>query len=249
MDIASAEMVKYAANTMLATKISFINEVSALCENFGADIDQVRIGMCADKRIGNQFLYPGLGYGGSCFPKDVLASIAMGEDSGLPTELLGSVHAVNKAQRLRFIEKIRGHFGGDMTGKRVAVWGLAFKPGTDDMREAPSLDIIRAVLEMGGSVAAYDPAAMETARVELGDVIEYMGDDQSVLDGAHGLVICTEWEEFRHPDFEEMKRRMAEPVIFDGRNLYRPRQMGEAGFVYYSVGRGPVGSGSAAVAG
>ena len=238
MDIRSSEMVKYASNAMLATKISFINEIALLCELYGADIDEVRRGMCADKRIGNQFLYPGLGYGGSCFPKDVTACIGMARDHGADVPLLSAVDEVNKRQRRLFLEKIESHFGLDgLRGKRLAVWGLAFKPGTDDMREAPAVTVIRHLLEGGAAVTAFDPAAAETARQVLGDAITYASDEMSALDGADALVICTEWSEFRHPELDEIKRRMREPVIFDGRNLYRLETMQAMGFTYYSVGR------------
>ncbi len=239
MDIRSAEMVKYAANAMLATKISFINEIASLCEAYGAEIGMVRKGMCSDKRIGNQFLYPGLGYGGSCFPKDVLACISMGEDSDTPAKLLSAVHRVNQNQRARFISKIDEHYSGGVEGLRFAVWGLAFKPRTDDMREAPSLDIIRWLLERGASVVAFDPVATERASQELEGAISYVRTDFEALDGADALVICTEWPEFRRPDFVEMRQRMAGNVIFDGRNIYSLEMMREHGFSYYSVGRRP----------
>jgi len=240
MDIPSAEMVKYASNAMLATKISFINEIANLCEIYGAEIEEVRRGMCSDKRIGNQFLYPGLGYGGSCFPKDVLACISMGEDADFPTQLLAAVHAVNQQQRELFVRKIDRHFEGRLEGKTLAVWGLSFKPRTDDVREAPALTIARWLTERGARVVAYDPVAMGTARIELGDTIAYAESEMEALDGADGLIISTEWSEFRHPDFEEMERRLSGKVIFDGRNCYRPEAVAEAGFTYYSVGRRPV---------
>lgn len=241
MDIASAEMVKYAANTMLATKISFVNEIAALCEAYGADIDEVRRGMCSDKRIGNQFLYPGLGYGGSCFPKDVQACIGMGKLRGMPVGLLAAVDQTNQLQRRRFLEKINAHFTtGGLKGKRIAAWGLAFKPGTDDMREAPAITVIEHLLAHGASVMAYDPVAVESAKKMLPPAVTYHDDPMALLDGADALVIHTEWSEFRHPDFAEMKQRMKSPVIFDGRNLYRPAAMREHGFTYYSVGRAAV---------
>ena len=240
MDIPSAEMVKYASNAMLATKISFINEIANLCEALGAEIEEVRRGMCSDKRIGNQFLYPGLGYGGSCFPKDVLACVSMGVDSGTPTDLLRAVHDVNQAQRSTFVQKIAQHYAGDVAGKRVAVWGLSFKPRTDDVREAPSINIVRWLLAQGADVVAYDPVAVDTFRAELGEEITYTETNFDALDGADALVICTEWSEFRHPQFEEMKARMRGRVIFDGRNCYRPDIVAEHGFTYYSIGRRPV---------
>jgi len=246
MDIPSAEMVKYAANAMLATKISFINEIANLCESYGADVDEVRRGMCSDKRIGNQFLYPGLGYGGSCFPKDVLAVISMGEEAKHPAKLLAAVHTVNQDQRSAFISKFEKQFGeGGLEGKKIAVWGIAFKPGTDDIREAPSITIMKYLLEQGASVTAYDPVAHETCHEVLGDQIDYSTDPIDALDGAHALVVCTDWDEFKHPPFDEVKQRMAQPVIFDGRNIYRRSVMKEYGFTYHCVGRAPVGSDSA----
>jgi UDPglucose 6-dehydrogenase len=239
MDIASAEMVKYAANAMLATKISFINEMANLCEAFDADVDQVRRGMCADKRIGNQFLYPGLGYGGSCFPKDVLACVAMGRHSGTATPLMRAVHDVNQRQRDLFVAKIEKRFGPDLAGKRFAVWGIAFKPGTDDIREAPSLTIMRQLLDRGATVAAHDPVAHETCRAvpDLGDRITYAPQPYDALDGADALVVCTDWDEFKHPDFEAIRSRLRHAVVFDGRNLYRPETMAKLGFEYVSIGR------------
>lgn len=241
MDVPSAEMVKYAANAMLATKISFINEIANLCEAYGADIDEVRRGMCSDKRIGNQFLYPGLGYGGSCFPKDVLAVISMGEQSQTAVPLLGSVHAVNQAQRSVFMKKIDHHFGDQrLDGRTFAIWGIAFKPGTDDIREAPSITLMERLLARGASVVAYDPVAHETCKHVMGDRITYAKDMFSALQHADALVICTDWDEFKHPDFDRIRQGMRGAVIFDGRNIYRPEVMRENGFVYYSVGRQPV---------
>ena len=238
LDIASSEMVKYASNAMLATKISFINEIAALCEAYGADVDEVRKGMCADQRIGNQFLYPGLGFGGSCFPKDVRACVSMGRQSGVEVGLLEAVGETNNVQRRRFIVKIDKHFAGGLKGLRFAVWGLAFKPGTDDVREAPSLTVIEHLLSHGATVRAYDPVAAEAARRPLGERIAYAVDELDALQGADALVICTEWNEFRHPDFAEVKRRLARPVIFDGRNVYDLKQMETLGFTYYAIGRG-----------
>ncbi len=243
MDIPSAEMVKYASNAMLATKISFINEIANLCESYGADVDEVRRGMCSDKRIGNQFLYPGLGYGGSCFPKDVLACISMGELSDTPATLLEAVHEVNQRQRDAFMAKIDKHFnesGGGLSGKKIAVWGIAFKPGTDDVREAPSITLMQHLLERGATVVAYDPVAEETCREVLADKITYAKDAAAALAGADALVVCTDWDEFKFPDFDEVKATLKSPVIFDGRNLYRPEMMREMGFTYHSVGRHPV---------
>ncbi|MFI4861539.1 MAG: UDP-glucose dehydrogenase family protein [Phycisphaerales bacterium JB063] len=239
MDIPSAEMVKYAANAMLATKISFINEIANLCEAYGSDVDEVWRGMTTDSRIGNKFLYPGLGYGGSCFPKDVLACISMGEDCGRPTQLLDAVHKVNQAQRDRFLQKLDTHFGpGGLAGKKIGIWGIAFKPGTDDIREAPSLTVMEAVLEQGGTITAHDPVAHESCQDHgMGDRVTYVDDPYDVLDGADALIICTDWPSFKQPDFDQMRARMNHPVIFDGRNLYRPEAMREDGFSYYSVGR------------
>jgi UDPglucose 6-dehydrogenase len=239
MDIPSAEMVKYASNAMLATKISFINEIANLCECYGADVDEVRKGMCADKRIGNQFLFPGLGYGGSCFPKDVLAVVSMGDEAGSPTQLLASVHDVNKRQRQTFIRKIEDYFAtvGGLKDKTVGVWGLAFKPGTDDIREAPSLTIIQSLLIQGAKVHAYDPVALEVTQRVFGDRIGYVQSFLEAVTGVDALVICTDWDEFRHPDMDVIRKAMKVPVVFDGRNLYHPEAMAEHGFVYYSVGR------------
>lgn len=237
MDIPSAEMVKYASNCMLATKISFINEIAALCEAFGADIEQVRLGMCADKRIGNQFLYPGLGFGGSCFPKDVLASVNMGQVAITPADLLRAVYEVNQRTRYRFISKIDQHYESNYANRKFAVWGLAFKPRTDDMRQAPSATIIEHLLANRAEVVAYDPVATESAQRMFGNRIQYTDNAMEALDGVDALIICTEWDEFRNPDFEDMRRRMKQPVVFDGRNLYRPTQVVAQGFAYYSVGR------------
>jgi len=239
MDIPSAEMVKYAANAMLATKISFINEIATLCEQYGSDVDNVWRGMTSDTRIGNKFLYPGLGYGGSCFPKDVLACISMGNACGHKTELLDSVHRVNQTQRDRFVQKLDEHFGeGGLSGKKIAVWGIAFKPGTDDIREAPSLTIMDALLQRGATVTAHDPVAHESCQTHgMKDRIGYSDDLYAMLDGVDALIICTDWPEFKQPDFEQMKKRMAQPVVFDGRNLYSTQAMREEGFVYVSVGR------------
>jgi len=240
MDIASAEMVKYASNAMLATKISFINEVANLCESHGCDIEEVRRGMCADLRIGNKFLYPGLGYGGSCFPKDVLACLAMGESTQTPTPLMQAVHDVNQRQRSAFMNKMLEHFGPEgLAGARIAVWGIAFKPGTDDIREAPAVELMRQMLQHGADIIASDPVAHETCYQVLGDQIEYREEPYQALDGADALLVCTDWPEFKHPDFDDIYDRLRQPVIFDGRNLYRPEAMASYGFSYYSVGRPP----------
>lgn len=240
MDIPSAEMVKYASNAMLATKISFINEMALLCESYGADIDSIRLGMCSDRRIGNQFFYPGLGYGGSCFPKDVQACVHMGQDSGHGAELLAAVHNVNQRQRDLFIDKIKSHFGENLSDKQFAIWGLAFKPGTDDMRQAPSLDIIESLLHAGATVTGFDPVATDAAKQILGDKIQYANRDLDALQNADALIICTDCNQFKQPDFTRMSNMMKNQVIFDGRNLYPIKQMQQLNFTYYSIGRATV---------
>ena len=242
MDILSSEMVKYASNNFLATKISFINEMANLCEAYGADIDRVREGMCSDRRIGNQFLYPGLGYGGSCFPKDTLACIMMGDQAKLPVQVSRAVHETNQRQRERFFEKIEGHFKskGGLAGKKLAFWGLAFKPRTDDVREAPALTLIRKATAKGATCVAFDPVAWETAGKELGKSASIVRDMYEAVRGADALVISTDWDEFKSPDFAHLAQEMKGHVIFDGRNLYRRAAVKEAGFAYYSVGRAPV---------
>ena len=238
MDIPSAELTKYAANAMLATRISFMNELSHLCEAAGADIHMVRRGIGSDTRIGKDFLYAGIGYGGSCFPKDVRALIKTGMDFGHELKILKSVEDVNRLQRKKFLEKIVRHMGENLKGLTFAVWGLSFKPQTDDMREAPSIDIIGGLRERGAAFKAYDPISIENARKIIGEgSIEYMNQYYDVLKGADALLILTEWHHFREPDFEKMKGLMKKPVIFDGRNQYEPRKMKERGFEYYSVGR------------
>ena len=239
MDVRSSEMVKYASNAMLACKISFINEMANLCEAYGADVRAVRDGMCADHRIGNQFLYPGLGYGGSCFPKDTLAVIGMGRAVGFDAKLNQSVHDVNQDQRTYFWNKIRDHFGPALKGRSLAFWGIAFKPETDDIREAPSITLMTRALEAGASVRAYDPVAGPNLRERLPQV-DVTDEMYATLDGCDALIVCTEWNEFRHPEFETIAARLKTPVIFDGRNIFRRRQMEQHGFTYYSVGRPPV---------
>ena len=250
MDILSSEMVKYASNNFLATKISFINEMANLCEAYGADIAKVREGMCADKRIGHQFLYPGLGYGGSCFPKDTLACIMMGDKAGMEATLSKAVHAVNQKQRDRFFEKIQAHFkGGEgkganaLSGRALAFWGLSFKPRTDDIREAPALTLIRKAVGFGATVKAFDPVAADNAAKELGPAARVVPDMYEAASGADALVVCTDWDEFKSPDWDRLGKTLKARVIFDGRNLYRPQQMREMGFTYYSVGRGAVKAG------
>ena len=238
MDIESAEMTKYAANALLATKISFMNEIANLCEEVGADVESVRGAIGADARIGSQFLFPGVGYGGSCFPKDVRALIRSGEDAGCELRIVRAVEATNTAQRERFFRKIQKHFNGQLAGKKVAVWGLAFKPGTDDMREAPAITIIELLLEHGALVHAYDPRAGEAAKSFLpGGGITYSPNCYSALEAADGLVLLTEWPEFRNPDFDKMATLMKERVVFDGRNIYDPLRMRAMGFTYHGIGR------------
>lgn len=239
MSIRSAEMTKYAANAMLATKISFMNELSHLCEVMGADIAEVRAGIGSDTRIGNKFIYPGVGYGGSCFPKDVKALISMSREAGLKPSILEAVEDVNAAQKLVIVDKIKKHYGNDLSGKVFAVWGLAFKPQTDDMREAPSIVIINALLNAGAVVRAYDPVAINEAKRVFSDApgLSYGTDEYSILDGADALLLITEWHQFRYPDFDTIANRMRNKVIFDGRNQYEPAQMKEMGFNYYCIGR------------
>ncbi|HEX5747493.1 MAG TPA: UDP-glucose/GDP-mannose dehydrogenase family protein [Archangium sp.] len=236
MDTRSAELTKYAANAMLATRISFMNDIAALCERVGADVDFVRKGMGADKRIGYPFLFPGVGYGGSCFPKDVKALVAKGRELGMELDLLRAVERTNERQKKVLVQKALKHFGS-LEGRTFAVWGLAFKPKTDDMREAPSVEVIEGLLAKGAKVAAHDPVAERTARRVLGDRIRYTTVPYEALEGADALFVVTEWNEFRHPDFERMKALMKSPVIFDGRNIYDPSRMRELGFTYMGLGR------------
>ena len=236
MDCASAELCKYAANAMLATRISFMNEVANVCEAVGADVDQVRRAVAADRRIGPSFLFPGVGYGGSCFPKDVKAMLSFAAEKEYDFAILEAVEAVNDRQKVRLLEKLKRHFT-PLKGKRIAVWGLAFKPRTDDMREAPSVPLITGILEAGASVQAYDPEAMGVAKRIFGSRITYAESSYTALTGADGLVIVTEWNEFREPDFARMRKLLRQPVIFDGRNLYNPEQIRAQGFTYISIGR------------
>ncbi|MDH5559368.1 MAG: UDP-glucose/GDP-mannose dehydrogenase family protein [Deltaproteobacteria bacterium] len=237
MDIRSAEMTKYAANSLLATKISFMNEIANLCEKLGANVDQVRTGIGSDSRIGPSFLFPGVGYGGSCFPKDVQAMIRMGKQSHLAMELLNAVEKVNLNQKSRLPEMIQEVYGDSLEGLTFGVWGLSFKPKTDDMREAPSIVIIKTLLEKGARIVASDPAALEEAQRTLGDKIEYRDYYYDVLQDADALVIITEWNDYRRPDFERMKQLLKKPVIFDGRNMFDPQKMESRGFKYHSIGR------------
>jgi len=237
MDERSAEMTKYAANSFLATKISFMNEMANLCELTGADIDKVRLGIGSDNRIGKRFLFAGIGYGGSCFPKDVKALVKMADHHHYDFRILQAVIEVNQRQKKVLVEKIRKHFGGKLAGKTIAVWGLSFKPDTDDIRDAPSLEIIPALMAEGMHIRAYDPVAMENARRVLSKEVSYCNDLYACLDGADALAILTEWSEFRNPDFEEVSKRMPSKLIFDGRNLYKMESLKELGFTYHSIGR------------
>lgn len=244
MDVRSSEMVKYASNNFLATKISFINEMANLCEAYGADINAVRQGMCSDKRIGSAFLYPGLGYGGSCFPKDTQACIMMGEKAGTPTPLSKAVHDVNQRQRDVFFAKMLKHFDADkrggLTGKTIAFWGLAFKPRTDDIREAPALTLVRKCLGYGVTCRGFDPVAAENSSKEIGPVLQITSDMYDCAKGADALVVSTDWDEFKSPDLDRLASVMRHRAVFDGRNLYRPATMASHGFHYYSVGRASV---------
>ncbi len=237
MDEKSAELTKYAANAFLATKITFMNEIANFCERVGADVDKVRIGMGTDSRIGKRFLFPGIGYGGSCFPKDVKALHKSGKDSEYNFRILESVIDVNQKQKTALIPKIKKYFGGDLSGKRIGIWGLAFKPETDDIREAPSLYIIDELLQAGAEVTAFDPEAMDNVKRKLGDSIAFAPGMYGALEDADALVICTEWGVFRNPNFEVIKELLKEPVIFDGRNLYDVGEMKSEGFHYESIGR------------
>ena len=236
MDCASAELCKYASNAMLATRVSFMNEMATVCELFGADVDKVRRAMAADRRIGPSFLFPGIGYGGSCFPKDIKALVSSSRVEGYRCRILESVEAVNAAQKVRLVDKMRGHFDS-LTGRTIGMWGLSFKPRTDDMREAPSVPTIEALLAGGAAVQAYDPQAVRAARAIFGDRITYAARSYDALVGADALAIVTEWNEFREPDFARMRSLMRAPVIFDGRNVFDVEQMRTEGFTYYSIGR------------
>ncbi|MBA3588095.1 UDP-glucose/GDP-mannose dehydrogenase family protein, partial [Methylibium sp.] len=242
MDIRSAELTKYAANAMLATRISFMNELSRVAEAVGADIELVRQGIGSDPRIGTQFLYAGAGYGGSCFPKDVKALIRSASEAGQALELLGAVESVNERQKQLLADKIVARYGKDLSGKRFALWGLAFKPGTDDMREAPSRVLIDRLMSLGAQVVAYDPVAADEARRSMPDQqgLSYADSASAALEGADALVIVTEWKEFRSPDFDAIRNTLKEPLVFDGRNLFEPALMEELGIEYHGIGRGKV---------
>jgi UDPglucose 6-dehydrogenase len=236
MDIVSSEMTKYTANSMLATKISFMNDIANLCEIVGADVNMVRKGIGSDRRIGKYFIYPGTGYGGSCFPKDVKALIKTSDDLGYSMEVLKSVENVNERQKSILFEKAMKYYNGNLKGKTFALWGLSFKPQTDDMREAPSLVIIEKLLDAGANVKAYDPVAMEEAKHKLGDKIEYHDDMYEALIDCDGLMLVTEWPEFKFPNLSIMKNLLAKPVIFDGRNIYDVAELKENGFEYTGIG-------------
>jgi UDPglucose 6-dehydrogenase len=237
MDERSSELTKYAANSFLATKISFMNEIAQLCERLGADVDMIRRGIGSDDRIGKRFLFPGIGYGGSCFPKDVQALIMSSDEVHYSFEILKAVEKVNANQKLHLVEKIRAFYDGDLNGKHFAIWGLAFKPNTDDIREAPALSVIEALITMGATITAYDPEAMPNVKVQLGGKINYAENQYQALAGADALFIATEWSEFRTPDFERMAKEIKHKIIFDGRNLFDVHKMRELGYHYESIGR------------
>jgi UDPglucose 6-dehydrogenase len=236
MDVPSAEMTKYAANAMLSTRISFMNEMALLCEKVGADIDKVRQGIGSDSRIGSAFLFPGVGYGGSCFPKDIKALLKTSEESGIELHTVRAAEAANERQKKVLFEKVKAHFKGKLKGRTFAVWGLAFKPKTDDMREAPSIVLIRALLDAGAKVKAADPEAVKEAKRHFGKSITYCAKPYDALEGADALVVVTEWNEFRHPDFDRMKSLMKSPVVFDGRNVYAGRDLKSQGWTWYGIG-------------
>jgi UDPglucose 6-dehydrogenase len=236
MDTRSAELTKYAANAMLATRISFMNDVASLCEKVGADVDAVRKGMGADQRIGYPFLFPGVGYGGSCFPKDVKALVATAREQALEFDLLRAVERTNERQKRALLLKAQKHYG-ELAGRSFAIWGLAFKPRTDDMREAPALVMVEGLLGKGAKLAVHDPVATEVARRHFGTRVRYASNPYDALEGADGLFVLTEWNDFRHPDFERMKSLLKQAVVFDGRNIFEPAKMRERGFAYYGIGR------------
>jgi UDPglucose 6-dehydrogenase len=235
--VRTGKPILYAANAMLASRITFMNEIANLCEEVGANVDQVRAGVGADHRLGASFLFPGVGFGGSCFPKDVQALQHLADEVDYEFAMIDAVHRVNQRQRQRLVDKVRSHYGDELSGRRFALWGLAFKPQTDDVREAPALTIIEELLTSGAEVVAFDPVAMDTARRVLGNQIEYASDAYGALDDADALIIVTEWNEFRFPDFEHIKQALREPVVFDGRNVFDLDTMATHGFAYYSIGR------------
>jgi UDPglucose 6-dehydrogenase len=236
MDVPSAEMTKYAANSMLATKISFMNDIANLCEIVGADVNMVRRGIGSDARIGNKFIYPGIGYGGSCFPKDVKALIKTAASNGYQMQILEAVEAVNEKQKSVLFEKLMNRFQGNIKGKTFAIWGLSFKPNTDDMREAPSLVIIDKILKSGGKIKAFDPIAMPETKHIIGNVIEYSKNEYEALENSDALLIVTEWTDFRSPDFQKIKKALINPIVFDGRNIYDSKELNEIGFEHYGIG-------------
>ena len=240
MDEKSAELTKYAANSFLATKITFMNEIANYCEKVGADVDKVRKGIGTDARIGKSFLYPGIGYGGSCFPKDVLALKKAGKDIDYEFEIIDAVLSVNNKQKLSLVEKVINYFGDDLSNKTFALWGLAFKPETDDIREAPSLYMIKALLKLGAKIISYDPEAMQNVKELIGDEIQYVDNSYEALRNVDALLIATEWSAFRNPDFDKMQKLMKSPIIFDGRNLYDLETMNSKSFFYQSIGRATV---------
>ena len=233
----TAEMLKYAANAFLAARISFMNEIANLCERVGANVDMIRKGLASDSRIGPAFLFPGVGYGGSCFPKDIRALIDTGRQHQYEMKILEAVDEVNQGQALRFVEKVRNHFKGNLRDKHLGVWGLSFKPRTNDMRDAPAIKIIENLITEGATVVAYDPEAHDEAKKIFGERIQLASTNYASVEGADALLIVTEWQAFRHPNFDRMKAIMRQPVIFDGRNIYDPAQLRQLGFTYYSVGR------------
>ena len=237
MDTTSAELAKYAANAMLATRISFMNEIANVCERFGADVDQVRRAIASDRRIGSAFLFSGIGYGGSCFPKDVKAMVKFASDKKYRFRVLEAVENVNDLQKLRLLDKLEKQFGKSLKGRTIALWGLSFKPRTDDMREAPAIPIVNGILKRGGRVRAFDPAAKPVAKRIFGSKITYATNAYDAVKDADALLVVTEWNEFREPDFARVKKLMKQPILFDGRNIYNPRQIRDAGFTYASIGR------------
>lgn len=241
MNPESSEVTKYAANSYLAMRITYMNELANFCEEVGANVEMVRKGMGADTRIGKRFLFPGIGYGGSCFPKDVNALIKTSQNYNSPMKILKTVDEVNKTQKLVLVKKILQHFNNDIKDKKFAVWGLSFKPNTDDMREAPSIIIIKELVKLGAKISAYDPAAMGNAKFYLGDILEYNKDQYDALKDANALLILTEWNEFRNPDFDFIKKELKTPLIFDGRNVFDINKLAELGFIYYSIGRQVIG--------
>jgi UDPglucose 6-dehydrogenase len=237
VDTRTAEMLKYAANAFLAARISFMNEIANLCEQVGANVDMIRKGLATDSRIGPAFLFPGVGFGGSCFPKDVRALIDTGRQHEYEMKILQAVDVVNDNQPRRFVQKVRDHFKGDVRGKRFGVWGLAFKPRTNDMRDAPSIKVIESLLSEGAAIAAYDPEALEEAKRIFGSRIQLASNNYGCVDNADALLVVTEWQAFRNPNFDRVKAMMRQPVIFDGRNIYDPAHLRQLGFTYYSIGR------------